>query len=822
MNRVRYGAVVFFVAASVLIQVLIQPPTASAAVDLIADSLTWSPNPANPNDPVDVTFRVRNAGSTSAGTFHVQLKRDGTNSCDWIVNGLGGGQVFQRTCPAWFAIRSATPPGHTMTMIVDDRGEISESSDSNNSLSVFVPVGTPLVATPTITPNGGTFNNAVTVTLATATSGATIRYTTDGSTPTATSPLYSASFALTASATVQAKGFKAGTPDSATASASFTVVSSVATPSISPNGGTFMDQVSVTLATTTPDATLVYTTDGSDPTASSPPYTAPVLLTQSATLKARAFKAGVPDSPVASAAFTIQKAAATLRFTEQTQAKGFVLNPDRGGWHGSFVADYDNDGDEDLFMTSHGIGQADDTGYDALFRNNGAGQFTDVAASAGVQGAAIYGRFTRELHGSAWIDYDNDGDLDLYMPDTDSNVLESGPNRHATDELYENNGTGTFIRVSTARGFPPLGQLDYARRGVVAADFNHDGFTDLFVLQMIQIQLDPSNPYNWTHVIPTPYRSVYFNQAGQSFCLEGGAACPEMTGVGHTGWSQGATSLDYDNDGDVDVLESDEDSGSGLRLWENDGHGHFVNVAAARGLPGAGTEVNCATAGDIDNDGDQDLYVRVNGVGSLYRNNGGQFTLVATFGGAEHMFFADLDNDGDLDLVSGGVYLNNGNGTFGPDQAAGLGLISEGRGGMAFDADGDGDLDIILNRSDRTFPYIRYYVNGLAVTSPSTTRLRVKLTGPQGQAGAPGAKVYVYEAGHLGEPAFLLGYREVTTATGFVSGPSPIQHFGLGGRTTVDVRARFLGVHDQAGNLIEKVVDQPSVQANTTLWIDGR
>ena len=141
---------------------------------------------------------------------------------------------------------------------------------------------------------------------------------------------------------------------------------------------------------------------------------------------------------------------------------------------------------------------------------------------------------------------------------------------------------------------------------------------------------------------------------------------------------------------------------------------------------------------------------------------------------------------------------------------------------MAFDADGDGDLDIILNRSDRDFPYLRYYVNELAVTAPSTTRLRVKLTGPQGQAGAPGAKVYVYEEGHLGDPAHLLGYREVTTATGFVSGPSPIQHFGLGGRTAVDVRTRFLAVRDQAGNLIEKVVEQASVQANTTLWIDGR
>ncbi len=127
---------------------------------------------------------------------------------------------------------------------------------------------------------------------------------------------------------------------------------------------------------------------------------------------------------------------------------------------------------------------------------------------------------------------------------------------------------------------------------------------------------------------------------------------------------------------------------------------------------------------------------------------------------------------------------------------------------MAFDADNDGDLDIIMNRDDRNKPYLRYYVNGLAAGSHW---LRVKLTGPGGQAGAPGAKVWLYEQGHLGESGRLLGYREVVTATGgFVDGSSPIQHFGLGGRSGVDVRVRFV---------TGEIVDQASVQANQILHV---
>ena len=380
---------------------------------------------------------------------------------------------------------------------------------------------------------------------------------------------------------------------------------------------------------------------------------------------------------------------AALAFTDRTAAAGFNISPDIGGWHGTYVVDYDGDGDEDLFMTSHGIGQDPDTGRNGLFQNQGDGTFIEVAQAAGVDGD-LHGRFTRELHGASWLDFDNDGDLDLFMPNTDSDAEDT--DYRAWDEMYRNNGDGTFTNISGQLDFP---HLDYCRRGAVAGDFNVDGFIDIFVVNMVELICE--SPYECEAIVPFPYRAVYMNQGGTSFSLE-------RRGISYISWSEGVTTLDYNGDGNVDILVADEGSGGGLQLWKNDGTGNFTNVTASVGLP-TGIDLNGSViAGDIDNDGDVDIYCSA----GLYRNDGGGFTYLATYGVAEHMFFADLDNDGDLDLVSGGIFLNNGNGTFGPDISSSLGVICEGRGGMAFDADGDGDLDIIFNRSDRYSPYLRY------------------------------------------------------------------------------------------------------------------
>lgn len=164
----------------------------------------------------------------------------------------------------------------------------------------------PTAAAPTITPNGGTYTGSVQVTLACATPGAVIRYTTNGADPTATSTQYTTPFTLTSSAPVKARASAAGYSDSTVAAATFTINSmpTVAEPTITPNGGSFSSAVQVTLASATPGAVIRYTINGAEPTSNSTAYNAPFTLTASATVKAKAFATGYSDSAVATAAFT--------------------------------------------------------------------------------------------------------------------------------------------------------------------------------------------------------------------------------------------------------------------------------------------------------------------------------------------------------------------------------------------------------------------------------------------------------------------------------------------------------------------------------------
>jgi hypothetical protein len=450
----------------------------------------------------------------------------------------------------------------------------------------------------------------------------------------------------------------------------------------------------------------------------------------------------------------VSSAATGISFQDRTTQAGFQIwdDDDIGGWHGTYVADFDNDGFEDLFMTSHGIEKIDDTGKNALFRNDGDGTFTNTASQAGMEGD-WHGRFTRELHGASWFDYDHDGDLDIYFPNTDS---IPGDNNHGYDEVYRNDGDGTFTNASSQLGLP---RQDWSRRGGLAVDVEGDGDLDLIFV----------NAADSDKNFITPYKNIYIYENG-SYTLED-------RGMEFVSWSEGITSLDYDQDGDVDILVANED-GNKVVLWENDGSGFFREVS--RGLSGSEILNGSVTTGDVDNDADIDIYTSR----GLYLNQGGQFSFKGSVGGVvESMFFADLDNDGDLDLVHDGIYWNDGNGSFTRDDLG----VDPGiaRGGMAFDYDNDGDLDLILNVSDRHKPYLRFYENEL---NNGNHWLQISLAHESGQVGNPGAKIWVYKA----ETQNLLGYREITTATGFVSGPSYRQHFGLGSNDTVDVRVQWI------------------------------
>ncbi len=176
----------------------------------------------------------------------------------------------------------------------------------SNQAFFYVTNASPVV-TPTISPAGGNYTGAIEVSLSTATSGATLRYTLDGSDPTVNSALYSGPFTLSSSATVKSRGFKAGLPDSAVASASYIIAAptQVATPVMSPNGGTFSPSVQVSISIATPGAQIIYTTDGRDPTLGGIVYTGPFTLTEYSTVRAYARKAGLTDSAVNNVAFFV-------------------------------------------------------------------------------------------------------------------------------------------------------------------------------------------------------------------------------------------------------------------------------------------------------------------------------------------------------------------------------------------------------------------------------------------------------------------------------------------------------------------------------------
>ena len=172
-------------------------------------------------------------------------------------------------------------------------------------------VTAPVLPTPTITVTGDvagpdTYYFTANVTLAVAEPGAEIRYTTDGTAPTATSTLYTAPFDVTTTSTVKAIALKANYANSAVAEQSITIaIPTVATPTLTPGTGIYADSVVVTMACATADAQIRYTTDGTEPTAAATLYAAPITLTANTTLKAKAFKTNWNTSETVTATYTI-------------------------------------------------------------------------------------------------------------------------------------------------------------------------------------------------------------------------------------------------------------------------------------------------------------------------------------------------------------------------------------------------------------------------------------------------------------------------------------------------------------------------------------
>lgn len=255
---------------------------------------------------VDVHYTVnggaqQNFRMTLAGSRHQQA-----------VNNVSSGQVIGY----WFTY-----------------SETGATTVDTGNYNYTVGSGGGTVATPTFSPGAGTYTVTPSVAISTTTAGATIRYTQDGSNPTASSPVYSGPIAVTSSRTLRAIAMKSGMTDSAIASAAYTITGSAIPPTFSPAPGTYTSAQSVVLASMTSGATIRYTTDGSAPTTSSPIYTGPISVTATTTIRAMATKSGMGNSTIASGTYTIQ--------TDPGEWNGMttfnIVNQTNGRWADSQV-----------------------------------------------------------------------------------------------------------------------------------------------------------------------------------------------------------------------------------------------------------------------------------------------------------------------------------------------------------------------------------------------------------------------------------------------------------------------------------------------------
>ena len=193
-----------------------------------------------------------------------------------------------------------------------DGGQVGYGSKNDggqfDDLIVYGEMGASQVDALTFSLSGGTYSSSQSVTISTATSGASIRYTTDGSTPTSSyGTVYSGAVSISSTTTLRAIAYKSGMTNSAVNSATYTIITgTVANPQFSPGGGTYTSSQSVSISSSTSGAAIRYTTDGSTPTSSTGTvYSSAISVSSTTTLKAIAYKSGMTDSSVSTAVYTI-------------------------------------------------------------------------------------------------------------------------------------------------------------------------------------------------------------------------------------------------------------------------------------------------------------------------------------------------------------------------------------------------------------------------------------------------------------------------------------------------------------------------------------
>jgi len=278
-------------------------------------------NGAAPTTPaLDMTSSGVNL--RSGDVFNVQMSYDGTNLTMSITDATTNA-TFTHT---WAINVTGTVGGSNAyvgftggtggyTAIQDIIGWTLTSSASGTA-----------AATPTFSPVAGTYATAQTVTISDTTSGATIYYTTNGTTPTTSSTKYTAPITVSSSQTIQAIAVASGFTQSAVGSATYTITPAAATPTFSPIAGTYTTTQTVTISDTTSGATIYYTTNGTTPTTASTKYTAPITVSSTQTLKAIATATGFTQSAVGTAAYTISSGSNVISLGNGFTAGAMVLN----------------------------------------------------------------------------------------------------------------------------------------------------------------------------------------------------------------------------------------------------------------------------------------------------------------------------------------------------------------------------------------------------------------------------------------------------------------------------------------------------------------
>ena len=430
-------------------------------------------------------------------------------------------------------------------------------------------------------------------------------------------------------------------------------------------------------------------------------------------------------------------------FADVTQEAGLL----RESWASAVtVGDYNNDGYDDLFITAFG--------QNTLYHNNGDGTFTDVTREAGLAGTEV-----RWGAGCSFLDYDRDGNLDLFVSNYCHFDFETAPrpgsekcqwkgvpvhcgprglpfSRHS---LYRNNGDGTFRDVSEDAGIAKV-RPGYGMT-VAAADYDNDGWPDIYVACDSTPSLLFRNRHDGTFEETGLINGVALNEDGQEQAGMG-------VGVG-----------DFSLSGDLDIFKTHFADDTNI-LYVNDGSGRFKDRTLASGLAAEVRSV-CWGAGivDLDNDGLPDIFYAT---GNIYPEI--EALLPGYPFNTPNVVFRNL-GDGRLEQLREEA---------GPAIAA----AHSSRGCAFGDFDNDGDIDVLIVNLNEPPSLLRNDVEGGA------NWLKVKLVGTVSNRSAIGARA-VCSYGSRRQA------QEVMAQSSYYSCNDPRLHFGLGQQTSASLRIRW-------------------------------